>query len=34
MIKKIKRRKNSIKTIISINYEILDFLPLLGGHIF
>ena len=34
MVKRIKRKKDSIKTIISINYEILDFLLLFGGYIF
>jgi len=34
MIKRIKKRKNSIKTIISIYYGTLDFLPLLDCHIF
>ena len=33
MIKRIKRRKNSIKMIIGIYYGNLDFLLFLGGHI-
>jgi len=34
MVKGIKKRKYSIKIIISINYGTLDFLLLLGGYIF